>query len=246
MVFSHSDEDLRDALNALHQSDNEDDEISERCNPNTIEEMCPHSIPVRFGAIERTNTLCSTPVSLAGSETSREMTWLQSLSKHPLITIVTGVAHIFGLGRVASSTDSKLSLSSLHSVDIDEFEEEYEISIADREGGSPGTEYGFFVSLTPQHQPGSFANRSTLTKNISNDNRAHFFLGDLPLINIFAKVLERVRSSRGSTLSIVATTPPTNTQQQQQHESQDDLHQDKSSSKPPEKAASDNDSHSHE
>ncbi|KAJ8610032.1 hypothetical protein CTAYLR_006648 [Chrysophaeum taylorii] len=139
------------------------------------------SIPLRrrnpsfFGT---TDSMCSTPP--AGELLQRERkhinvcvvddgpakSWLKALSTHPLITVVAGIAQIFGLGRVASSL-SAVSLSSLHSADIDNFEE-YDIMLdkAYEVAPTPSSTdssfgYGFYVAITPPHQPDHAAERLT-------------------------------------------------------------------------------------
>lgn len=87
--------------------------------------------------------------------------WLQAMSSHPVITVLAGIAHMIGLGRVAS-TLSAMSITSLHSVDIDNFEE-YDIFGAAGDIITPTTDspfgYGFYVAITPPHQPGHRVDR---------------------------------------------------------------------------------------
>lgn len=79
--------------------------------------------------------------------------WFTALATHPVITVLAGIAHIVGLGRVASSL-SAVSLTSLHSVDIDDFEE-YDYAAITPNESSLDSPYGFYVAITPPHPPGS-------------------------------------------------------------------------------------------
>lgn len=102
------------------------------------------TLPLRrrfTGVFGTSDTLCDTPSSVGSAHHPEKTGWIKALATHPVIAIIAGIAHLVGLGRVAS-TLSSVSLTSLHSVDIGDNFEEYDLTL------SPA-DYGFYVAITP-------------------------------------------------------------------------------------------------